>query len=150
MIFIVNFPFCNFHSLQRYFLVRDLDFTVIDQPASFCPADFVVLPGVGTFKEGANFLRESGLDVSIKDHVSSDGHLLGICLGMQLLLSSSDESPGFNGLDIFPGNCTLIPPASDFPVPHMGGNTLTIEKHQDLLSNITLFSRSIIYYYFEH
>ena len=36
-----------------------------------------------------------------KDHVSSDGHLLGICLGMQLLLSSSDESPGFNGLDIF-------------------------------------------------
>ena len=91
MIYIVNFPFCNFHSIQRYFITKNLEFCILEHNTSFNRNDIVVLPGVGTFKEGSSSLQQTGLYDSIRDHSLAGGFLLGICLGMQLLLSSSDE-----------------------------------------------------------
>ena len=128
MIYIVNFPFCNFHSIQRYFIAKNLEFCILEHNTTFNRNDIVVLPGVGTFKEGSTYLQQTGLYDSIRDHSLAGGFLLGICLGMQLLLSSSDESIGFHGLNIFPGNCLRIPSTPNFRVPHIGWNSLSIQK----------------------
>ena len=133
MIYIVNFPFCNFHSIQRYFLANNLEFCILEPDTAFNRDDFVVLPGVGTFKEGSLYLQQTGLYDSIKKHSLAGGFLLGICLGMQLLLSSSDESLGFHGLNIFPGNCLRIPSTPNFRVPHIGWNSLSIQNLHPIL-----------------
>lgn len=150
MIYLVNFPFCNFHSIQRYFLTRKLDFTVLDPRTFLNPSDIVVLPGVGTFREGSTYLNQTGLFNSIKHHADSGGFLLGICLGMQLLLSSSDESPGVDGLNIFTGSCSLLPSTHSFRVPHIGWNSLIPIKPHQLISGHLADPKCSSDFYFVH
>lgn len=96
----------------------------IVSPDGLSGADAVVVPGVGSFGDCAARLDAAGLRAPLLDWLRSGKPYLGICLGYQLLFSSSEESPGAQGLGFFPGRVVKFP-RRDLKIPHMGWNTLS-------------------------
>lgn len=94
----------------------------------------VVLPGVGAFGDAMFQLRASGLLNVVRGAVREGRPLLGICLGMQLLFSLSEEHGSHVGLGVFPGKVVRFP--NDVKVPHMGWNDLTVVKDHPLLAGV--------------
>ncbi|MEE2745647.1 MAG: imidazole glycerol phosphate synthase subunit HisH, partial [Pseudomonadota bacterium] len=85
----------------------------------------IIIPGVGSFQLGMQRLKDSGLDIAIREHVNQGNDILGICLGMQLLCGSSTEGGKCSGLGIVEGDILNFRSSQkDFmhPVPHMGFN----------------------------
>lgn len=152
MIYIVNFPFCNFFSLERYLRVRVIPYEILSSSSVPVPDDFVVLPGVGTFLQGMAYLDKSSLKQVIKQHINDGGNLLGICLGMQILLNGSQENDGIEGLGVIPGECIRLPFNKDFMVPHIGWNSLILSNSsKSVLSSVFQSNRiSNSDYYFVH
>lgn len=87
-------------------------------------ADLLVLPGVGAYGAAVRELASRQLDRVVLDHVASGRPLLGVCLGMQLLGNTSEESPGVSGLALIPGSVRRLLAAGDARVPHMGWSGL--------------------------
>ena len=89
-------------------------------------ADRLLLPGVGAFGDGMEGLRSRGLVPVIKDFASSGRPVLGVCLGMQLIMSESEEFGRHLGLDLLPGKVRRLQPGDEPPlkIPHIGWNTL--------------------------
>lgn len=85
----------------------------------------IVLPGVGHFGAAARTLQDSGMAPFLQHHASADRPLLGICLGMQLLLETSDEAPGAPGLGLIPGGNRRLTTRT---VPHIGWNQVQWER----------------------
>ena len=79
-----------------------------------------VLPGVGAFGAAVSELREHGLDRAVAERASAGRPLLCVCLGLQMLASASEESPGVNGLGVVPGTATRF--RGDVRVPQLGWN----------------------------
>jgi imidazole glycerol-phosphate synthase subunit HisH len=105
-------------------------------------ATHVILPGVGAAADAMTRLRRHGLDTLIP---SLQQPVLGVCLGMQLLYEASDEGHA-NCLGIIPGRAARFTPVAGRPVPHMGWNTLAVERPSALLEGI----RQGEYAYFVH
>ena len=124
MIAILDYDAGNIKSVEKAFkilgedTVLTRDFSVIEK------ADRVVLPGVGSFADAMNHLKMYELDKAIKDYVKSNRPFLGICLGLQLLFDSSEESPGVEGLHLLDGDILRIPDDNGLKVPHIGWNSL--------------------------
>lgn len=87
-------------------------------------ADHVILPGVGAFGDAMGRLKKYGLDEVLREVVRREIPLLGICLGLQLLFESSEESPGAEGLGILGGHILRIPDGEGRKVPQIGWNDL--------------------------
>ena len=100
-------------------------------------ADGAVLPGVGSFGDAMHELRGRELEAPIKAFVASGKPFLGICLGLQILFESSEESPGVSGLSLLKGKVLRIPAAPGLKIPHIGWNSLEIKKNSGLFRNIT-------------
>jgi glutamine amidotransferase len=80
----------------------------------------MVLPGVGAFGAAMAEMHQRGLDETVHNHVGSGGYLFGVCLGMQLLTSDSEESAGVDGLSLIPGHVRRLTPSAGARVPNMG------------------------------
>ncbi len=89
-------------------------------------ADHVILPGVGAFGDAMEHLERFGLVPAIKETAAKGTPFLGICLGLQLLFSESEESPGVQGLGLLEGRIRRIPKEDGIKVPHMGWNSLEL------------------------
>ena len=109
-------------------------------------ADKVILPGVGAFGDAMERLHQYGLVDVIKEIVKKGPPFLGICLGLQLMFESSEESPGVEGLGLLPGKILKIPEAPGMKVPHMGWNSLKVRPDSRLFQDIPDGS----YVYFVH
>ena len=96
---------------------------VVGNAAELERFDGCILPGVGSFGDGMEALRSKGFDAVLPKFVASGRAFLGICLGMQMLLESSEESPGVRGLGIFPGAVKKFR-LDGLKVPHMGWNAV--------------------------
>ncbi len=106
----------------------------------------LLLPGVGSFDAGMNNLKNLGLDSVIKMAVLSNIPILGICLGMQLLLSNSEEGE-LDGLNLVQGSSHKFKSMNrEYKIPHMGWNNLNILKNDNILNSLDLDSR----FYFVH
>ena len=110
----------NLHSLGKALQAPGVTVSVETDPRSLLAADAIVLPGVGAF--GAAAARLASARAELAAALASGMPCLGICLGMQLLFDSSDESPGSAGLGVIAGQVTRLRAAR---VPHMGWNTVT-------------------------
>ena len=99
-------------------------------------ADKVILPGVGSFGDAMNNLDKFDLIDTIKKCVDNKTPFLGICLGLQLLFESSDESVGVEGLKILPGKILRIPPKDNYKIPHMGWNSLDVKEGAKLFKGL--------------
>ena len=103
---------------------------VTSDPDVVRTADFVVVPGQGSFGPFASAL-EGGLGDALIERVRAGRPYLGICLGMQILFDESDEAPGVRGLGLLRGKIRTLAPSADpttgepLPLPHMGWNAVT-------------------------
>lgn len=109
---------------------------VTDSPAAVRRAGAVIFPGVGAFGPAMRELRKRRLVAPILDSVEAGKPFLGLCLGMQLLFESSEESPGVKGLGVFPGKVRRFPRKRGLKVPHMGWNQLEIAGRNPLLAGV--------------
>ena len=105
-----------------------------------------ILPGVGAFGDAMNKIREYKLDNVIYDFVDSGKPFLGICLGLQLLYKTSEESPEATGLGILDGDILRIPDKNNLKIPQIGWNSLSITPGAKLFDGIADNS----YVYFVH
>ncbi|APW97608.1 imidazole glycerol phosphate synthase subunit HisH [Halobiforma lacisalsi AJ5] len=134
---VVDYGLGNLRSVTRGLERAGADVEITDDPAAFEAADGVVLPGVGAFREGvenADPLREDLLAVA-----ESDTPLFGICLGMQMLLTTSEEGENdgesaVRGLDLIPGTNVRFDDGQK--VPHMGWNQLEVEREHPLVDGV--------------
>lgn len=126
---IVDYGMGNLHSVSK--AVERLGYKplVTGEREKILAADGIILPGVGAFGDAMEQLRETSLDSVMKEAAESGKPLLGICLGMQLLFSRSEEHGKFEGLDILPGSVVRFT-GGDYKVPHMGWNSLQFEKRE--------------------
>lgn len=109
-------------------------------------ADRVILPGVGAFGDAMGKIRQYGLEEVIHQVAEAGTPFLGICLGLQLLFESSEESPGTPGLGILSGSILRIPDEPGLKIPHMGWNSLDIRPDSRLFAGVS----SGEYVYFVH
>lgn len=107
--------------------------SVVADPAGCVAADRLVLPGVGSFAAGMERLVERGWPTAIREMVEGSGiPLLGICLGMQLLGTSSPEGGETMGLGLIPGRMRhLTELGCDLRIPHVGWNEVRQSRQQD-------------------
>ena len=99
-------------------------------------ADKVILPGVGAFGDAMERLRGYDLETVINEVVDKGTPFLGICLGLQLLYESSEESPGVKGLSLLKGDIVKIPQGEYVKIPHMGWNSLKLTNDGRLFRGI--------------
>ena len=109
-------------------------------------ASHIILPGVGSFGDAMHSIREKGLEDVIKKSADGSKYFLGICLGLQLLFESSEESPGVDGLGIFKGKIVTIPKDNGLKVPHIGWNSVSLKQTYGIFENL----RDNSYFYFVH
>jgi len=120
VITVVDYGMGNLRNVRRALEEIGVQVIVTADPAAVREATTVILPGVGAFGEAVRRIDDLGLRMPIMNHVLRGKPLLGICLGMQLLFESSEESPGAPGLGILPGAVYRF--RGDLPVPHIGWN----------------------------
>jgi glutamine amidotransferase len=141
MVTIINYGSGNLKSIRNGFLKVGVEPEITQDPQKMLDADALILPGVGAFGSAMGNLQK--YHEVILNHIEEGKPFLGICLGLQLLLSGSEESPGIKGLDIFPGNVIRLPPGQK--IPHMGWNQLNIKRECAILEGI-----GKEYFYFVH
>jgi glutamine amidotransferase len=120
VITVVDYGMGNLRNVRRALEEVGVGVIVTADPVAVREATTVILPGVGAFGEALRRIDGLGLRVPIMEHVFRGKPLLGICLGLQLLFESSEESPGVQGLGILPGAVCRF--RGELPVPHIGWN----------------------------
>ena len=118
---------------------------VVEKAAELERFGSCLLPGVGSFGDGMEALRSRGFDAALPRFIASGKFFLGICLGMQMLLEYSEESPGVRGLSIFPGTVRKFRSA-ELKVPHMGWNAADFSPASPLADGLN----SGAFFYFVH
>lgn len=141
----------NIHSLMSAINYLGYDSLVSDKEKDVSKATHILLPGVGSFKKAMDIISKKGLDEILKNVVKKEEvKLLGICLGMQLLGSHSDEDGGSNGLNLIPNIITKFSGTdSQFKIPHVGFNKIKFSKKvksQGIFNDLQTGS----YFYFVH
>lgn len=136
MIAILDYDAGNMKSVEKAFLKLGANPVVTRDYAEIKKADHVVLPGVGSFGDAMDHLKKYELDKVIYELVEKKVPFLGICLGLQLLFESSDESPQVEGLGILKGTINRIPKADGLKIPHIGWNDLTLQNDGRLFQNL--------------
>lgn len=146
MIAIIDYDAGNLRSVEKALLALGEKPVVSRDRETICSADKVILPGVGSFGDAMGRLRQYGLVEVIRRVADQGTPFLGICLGLQLLFSRSEESEGVEGLGILPGRILKIPPCSGLKIPHMGWNSLDIKPGTRLFRGM----ENGAYVYFVH
>lgn len=150
MIAIIDYQVVNLRSIQKAFEQLGARVEVTSDPARIRQADRVVLPGVGAFQAGMQQLDRLGLEPVIREVIEAGTPFLGICLGMQLLMTESEEFGRHRGLNVVPGRVVRFPSDAramgGLKVPHMGWNTVSIRRPTEVLTGIPDQG----YFYFVH
>jgi len=145
MIVVIDYGLGNLRSVAKALEKAGAEVTVSSEPGLISSASALVLPGVGAFARGRTNLYSRGLIEPIREVISGGRPFLGICLGLQLLFSSSSEYGSTPGLDIIKGK--VLPFRVREKIPHMGWNTVDpVNKNSFLFENIPEQS----YFYFVH
>jgi glutamine amidotransferase len=145
MIAIIDYGMGNLRSVEKGFLKVGVNATVTSNPAVVEKAHGVVLPGVGAFKDCMRELTNLELTDTIARALKEGKPYLGICLGLQVLFSESEEFGRCRGLDIFKGYVKRFS-NGELKIPHMGWNELNVRRNNLLLKGIPDKN----YFYFVH
>ena len=132
MIGIVDYGAGNLRSVKKAFDFLGIENRIVENAADIANIDKMVLPGVGAFGSAMTKLKEKQLITSVKEWIAADRPFLGICLGMQLLFESSDETPKIAGLGVFSGTVKRF---SQLRVPQIGWNRVQNKQANALLSD---------------
>lgn len=125
MITIVDYGMGNLRSVQKAFELFCPDVRISSSFKEVVSSDKIILPGVGAFKKAMDELEKRGLADAVKKVIEDGKPLLGICLGLQLLFSESEEGGSVNGLDVLKGLVRKFKNVEGLKIPHMGWNRIT-------------------------
>lgn len=145
MIAVIDYGMGNLRSVQKALERAGGDAVITSDPEGVRRAEKIVVPGVGAFKDAMDSLERGGLIEPILDAIKRGTPYLGICLGMQILLTESEEFGRHKGFGIIPGRVVRFPKESG-KIPHMGWNRVLIKKDTPLLDA----SDNGGYFYFVH
>ena len=129
VIAVLDYGIGNLHSAQKALEHEGADARLTADPGLIAEADGVVLPGVGAFGACMDALRSAGLDGPARAAAGSGRPFLGICVGMQMLFTKSEENRDAAGLDLIPGTVTWIPAGPK--IPQMQWNRLDLISRDD-------------------
>lgn len=146
MIAIIDYDAGNIKSVEKAFNFLGEEAVITRDKDLIMASDHVVLPGVGAFGDAMDKIKKYNMQNVIYDVVGANKPFLGICLGMQLLFESSDESKGTAGLGVLKGEILRIPEQPGLKIPHMGWNSLEINETKALYQGMPNNS----YVYFVH
>lgn len=132
MIAIIDYDAGNVKSVEKALQFLGQDAVLTRDKDILLAADKVILPGVGAFGNAMDKLKQYGLVEIIHQIVEKDTPFLGICLGLQLMFESSEESPGVEGLGLLKGHIVRIPEKDGLKVPQIGWNDLQFPKESRL------------------
>jgi glutamine amidotransferase len=142
---IVDYRMGNLRSVEKGFAAAGVQgVRITDDVASVRAARGIVVPGVGAFRDAAANLRASGMRDVLVERATAGVPLLGICLGMQLLVSVGFEDGEWEGLGLVPGTCERLP--GGVKIPHIGWNTVEYPRPSRLFDGIDAGSA----FYFVH
>ncbi|MCX7818725.1 MAG: imidazole glycerol phosphate synthase subunit HisH [Kiritimatiellae bacterium] len=127
MIGVIDYDMGNLGSVLNACRALGLSAQVLDGPEGAAACRALVLPGVGAFGDGLRQLRERGWEPVLREWIAADRPFLGICLGLQVLFESSEESPGVPGLGVLAGEVRRFRLPPELKVPHMGWNRVRVE-----------------------
>ncbi|MCE1225045.1 MAG: imidazole glycerol phosphate synthase subunit HisH [Geobacteraceae bacterium] len=141
MIAIIDYGMGNLRSVQKAFERVGSAAEVTADPRRLRNADKIVLPGVGAFRDCINNLEQGGFVEPILQVIAEGRPFLGICLGLQLLFSESEEFGLHKGLGVIPGRVVRFPEGMQeqgekLPVPHMGWNQISLKAAAPLFNGI--------------
>jgi glutamine amidotransferase len=136
MIAILDYDAGNLKSVQKALAAIGQESVITREKEEILAADKVILPGVGSFGDAMGKIRHFGLEPVIREVVERKTPFLGICLGLQLLFESSEESPGVEGLGLLEGTIRRIPDAPGLKIPHIGWNSLTLQNNGRLFDGL--------------
>ncbi|MFC1607556.1 imidazole glycerol phosphate synthase subunit HisH [Candidatus Latescibacterota bacterium] len=143
MVTIIDYGMANLGSVRKAFERVGAETRISNRPEDLHDSTHVVLPGVGAFGDAMKNLRAQGFDQAICEVVENGKPFLGICLGLQVLFTNSEEKGAHKGLDIFKGS---VPIFTDGLVPQIGWNQAHIKRDDPLMEGIPDHS----YFYFVH
>ncbi|WP_163971781.1 imidazole glycerol phosphate synthase subunit HisH [Oceanobacillus halotolerans] len=144
MIAIIDYGAGNIKSLQFALTKLNLDSCLTTDKETIQSSRAIIVPGVGAFKDAMDAITELDLADTLQQAAAAGKPILGICLGMQLFYEKSYENGNWNGLGLLKGEVKRI--NDSVKVPHMGWNTLSKLKQDQLFTNIDDES----YVYFVH
>lgn len=136
MVAIVDYGAGNIKSVENAVRFLGHEAVLTRDPEVILKADHCILPGVGAFGDAMARLKKYGLDDVLREVAAKGSPFLGICLGLQLLFESSEESPGSEGLGILKGRILRIPDGEGRKIPQIGWNDLTFPNEGRLFKGI--------------
>jgi glutamine amidotransferase len=141
MIAIIDYGMGNLRSVQKGFEKVGFDAVVTADPKVVLEAGKIVLPGVGAFRDCMRNLEQGGFVEPILKVIRDGRPFLGICVGMQLLMTDSVEFGLYQGLDVIPGHVLRFPDGMEengekLKVPHMGWNQIAIKRRSPIFAGI--------------
>ena len=146
MIAIIDYDAGNIKSVEKAMNYLGQEAVITRDRDVILASDKVILPGVGAFGDAMQKIKEYHLTNVIYDVVEQKKPFFGICLGLQLLFESSEESKGVAGLGILKGDIVRIPAKQGLKIPHMGWNTIQMKEDATLFRGISKDA----YVYFVH
>ena len=145
-IVIIDYGMGNLRNVQKGFEKIGFEATLTRNKKEIGRASAIVLPGVGAFKDCMENLEKYELVEPLLQSIEKGKPYLGICLGLQILFSESEEFGSHKGLNLIRGNVVKFKPNPEHKVPHMGWNTIEKEKEVPMLQGI----ESGDFFYFVH
>lgn len=146
MIAVIDYDAGNLRSVEKALQFLGNEAIITRNYKEILSADKVILPGVGSFGVAMDYLKKYDLIPVIKEVVQRNTPFLGICLGLQLLFSGSEESQGVEGLQLLAGDIVRFPEEEGLKIPHIGWNSLEFPNQGRLFSGI----KEETYVYFVH
>jgi len=145
-IVIIDYGMGNLRNVQKGFEKVGFEATLTRNKKEIGRASAIVLPGVGAFRDCMENLKKYGLIEPLLQSIEKGKPYLGICLGLQILFSESEEFGSHKGLNLIRGNVVKFKPDPEHKVPHMGWNTIEKEKEVPMLQGVG----SGDFFYFVH
>ena len=146
MIAIIDYGAGNLQSVKKALDYLGEPNLITAKSSEIEAADALVLPGVGSFGDAMQSLTDSGLLETVRAAALSDTPFLGICLGLQLLFTESEESKGVKGLGVLPGKIIKFPGDMGLKIPQIGWNSINIREGCKLYAGVPQNA----YVYFVH
>jgi len=143
---IVNYGAGNLASVHNALKHLGIDSEVSDEPEKIEKACKIIFPGVGAARAAMENLNKSGIGEAVKNAVKKGTPVLGICIGCQIILESSEEDGGVQCLGLLEGKAVRFKNEPNLKIPHMGWNQVNFTKEHPLLKGIPNGSN----FYFVH
>lgn len=148
MVAIIDYGAGNLHSVKNALDFIGADAVITRNPDIINSASHIILPGVGSFGDAMECMKNAGLIETVKNAALSGKPFLGVCLGLHLLFESSEESPDAEGLGLFKGKIKKIPDCG-LKIPHMGWNNAECVIDSKILAKENPFVYFVHSYYID-